>query len=100
MIKSAWLLHPSTHKSPLLCGYMSMQPSSEHLASLALCLRTSAAGVADPLVTPASNNILEFSVDVTVRSRTAGLPKSQWGIRMSAGLVLNVLRIEQLYSMR
>ena len=42
-----------------------VQPSSEHLASLALCLRTSAARAADPLVTPASINVLEFSVDVT-----------------------------------
>ena len=42
-----------------------VQPSSEHFASLALCLHTSAVRAADPLVTPASINVLEFNVDVT-----------------------------------
>ena len=52
-------------------------PSSEHLASLELCLRTLAARAADPNVTLASTNVLEFSVDVTVRSKAVGLLKSQ-----------------------
>ena len=63
------------------------QPSSEHLASLELCLHTSDARAGDPTVPLASTNVLEFSVDVTVRSKAAGLPKSQLGMRMSDGCV-------------
>ena len=66
-------LHPCVSTAMGIHG----QPSSKHLASLKLCLHTSAARAADPPVTLASSKVLDFSVDVTVRSKAAGLPKSQ-----------------------
>ncbi|KAL5482159.1 hypothetical protein EMCRGX_G022453 [Ephydatia muelleri] len=38
------------------------QPSSEHLASLELCLCTSTARTVDPTITLTSTNVLEFSL--------------------------------------
>ena len=43
---------------------------------------------ADPLVVPASINVLELSGETTVRSKAAGLPSVQLGTRKSAGRLL------------
>ena len=45
---------------------MDTQPSSAHLASFDLCLRSLAAKVADPAITLASGQLVETSGDVTV----------------------------------
>eukprot|EP00731_Ephydatia_muelleri_P006615 Em0003g863a len=41
--------------------------------------------VAEPAVTLASSRTLDCSVDVTDKSKAAGLPRSQLGTRTSAG---------------
>ena len=63
------------------------QPSSLHLLSFTRCLQIRAAKAAEPAVTHAFWIICAFSVDVTNRSKAAGLPRTQFGTRTSAGRV-------------
>ena len=66
---------------------MHVDPSSEHLASLAECFLSSAATAADPAVRPASERRDGFSGEVTERSKAAGLPQSQFKAKKLAGHV-------------
>ena len=69
----AWPLHPNYHKQ-----WGNTTSKAEHLASLELCLHTSAARAAGPTITLTSTNVLEFNyVSVTVGLKSAGLAKSQ-----------------------
>eukprot|EP00731_Ephydatia_muelleri_P035276 Em0111g1a len=58
---------------------MQAHPNSSHFVSLLLCFLFSANRAAEPAVTLASSRALDCSVDVTDKSKAAGLPRSQLG---------------------
>ena len=64
---------------------MQTQPNSSHFLSLVLCFLFSATKAAEPAIMLASSKTLVCSVDVTDKSKAAGLPRSQLGTRTSAG---------------
>ena len=76
MKKLVQLYWPKLNSS--ITGGLHVHPSSEHLASLAVCLLSSVTSAANPAVISASEikGVL-LSRDITVRSKAAGLPQSQ-----------------------
>ena len=74
---------PKHHMLPLPWGHRpTPAPCTWHHWPHVLC---SVALVATPAESHTSNKTLEFSGDVTDRSKAAGLPTDQLGTRMSAG---------------
>ena len=72
----ASLLYPNTHSSLSTASGTHFHPSSEHFASLALCLCFSAAKAADPAITLASVKVLGLS-RVMSKAELACLTPSQ-----------------------
>ena len=65
--------------------------SSSHFLSLFLCILFSATRAAEPAVMLASSKTLQCRVDVTDKSKAAGLPRSQLGTRTFARRVCELV---------